>query len=339
MSVLSQLDTIVREPRTARHLYRTPGAAVMPKTFDLDIGVIYSGERHFMDPLVSSLAGSANGISPRLILVDNVSTDGVAAWTSTFAHTKVVKNDRPLGYAENLNRILSVSDARYVLLLNTDMYFDVGDQCLAKMVAFMDDHPRCGLSVCQIYRPDGSYGYPARRFPTVRTIAARRLGLQRLLAGPLREHLYEDRPITDSYPCDWVSGCFMLVRREAAQDVGRFDERYVKYFEDVDMCLRMARAGWQVMFNGATRCFHHEQRASRHAFSRDAWRHGRAYLRWLLKWGLTTPSSGELGAVTAWTAQGGKRIDPAQAATARPHTGVAAERAPESASAPPRSRS
>jgi hypothetical protein len=63
----------------------------------------------------------------------------------------------------------------------------------------------------------------------------------------------------------------------------------LKYFEDVDMCLRMARAGWQVMFNGQTHCYHHEQRASRRALSRDAWWHGRAYLRWLYKWGLTVP--------------------------------------------------
>ena len=147
----------------------------------------------------------------------------------------------------------------------------------------------------------------------------RRLGLQRLLARPLGEHLYADRPITDSYACDWVSGCFMLVRRDAIQEVGRFDERYIKYFEDVDMSLRMARAGWQVMFNGATRCYHHEQRASRHAFSRDAWRHGRAYLRWLVKWGLTMPSSGELTAAEFNARLAGEaRIDPAHSA-AGPH--------------------
>jgi GT2 family glycosyltransferase len=288
--------------------------------FDLEVGIIYSGERHYMTPLVSSLAGSVSGITARLILVDNASADGVAEWARQVPQTKILRNEKPLGYAANLNRILSAASARYVLLMNTDMYFDPADQCLAKMVAFMDERPRSGMSICQIYRPDGSYGHPARRFPTLRTIAARRLGLHRILKRPLREHLYEDRPITDCYPCDWVSGCFMLVRRDAIQDVGRFDERYVKYFEDVDICLRMARAGWQVMFNGGTRCYHHEQRASRKAFSRDAWRHGRAYLRWLMKWGLTLPSSGELTASRAeeWLTTG-KRLDAPHAVGIRPH--------------------
>ena len=77
-----------------------------------------------------------------------------------------------------------------------------------------------------------------------------------------------------------------MVRREAIEQVGRFDEGYGKYFEDVDMCLRMARAGWQVMYHGAASCYHLESRASRNLFSADAWIHLRAYLRWLRRWGL-----------------------------------------------------
>jgi GT2 family glycosyltransferase len=127
-------------------------------------------------------------------------------------------------------------------------------------------------------------------FPTWRAIAGRRFGLKRIFARSLREYFCQDRDPRGAFVCDWVSGCFMLVRREAIRDVGRFDERYVKYFEDVDVCLRMARAGWQVMFNGQTRCYHYEQRASRQLLSRDAWLHARAYLRWLLKWGLANPN-------------------------------------------------
>ncbi|HVU89272.1 MAG TPA: glycosyltransferase [Pirellulales bacterium] len=333
MSASNELDALAFDVHGRRSSGGRTSHGAATSRFDLDVGIIYSGERHFMTPLVSSLADSVGGITPRLILVDNASADGVADWARPM-QTKVLRNEKPLGYAANLNRILSASTSRYVLLMNTDMYFGPADQCLAKMVAFMDERPRTGISICQIYRPDGSYGFPARRFPTLRTIAARRLGLARLLKRPLGEHLYQDRPITDCYPCDWVSGCFMLVRRDAIQDVGRFDERYVKYFEDVDICLRMARAGWQVMFNGGTRCFHHEQRASRKAFSRDAWRHGRAYLRWLMKWGLTLPSSGELTASRAeeWLTTG-KRIDAAHIVVGPPHGGLNRDAATQEATA------
>ncbi len=77
-----------------------------------------------------------------------------------------------------------------------------------------------------------------------------------------------------------------MVRREAMAEVGGFDEGFGKYFEDVDICLRMARAGWQVLYHGATSCCHLEQRASKNLFTADAWRHLRAYVYWLRKWGL-----------------------------------------------------
>jgi GT2 family glycosyltransferase len=81
-----------------------------------------------------------------------------------------------------------------------------------------------------------------------------------------------------------------MVRKQAADEVGPFDEGFGKYFEDVDICLRMARAGWRVMYHGATSAYHLEQRASQRLFSIDGWRHLRSYLYWLRKWGYRAPA-------------------------------------------------
>ena len=70
---------------------------------DVDIGIIYTHERQFMTPLVSSLAQSGDGVKMRLILVDNASLDGVNEWRPHFGDTLVVKNETRLGYAANLN--------------------------------------------------------------------------------------------------------------------------------------------------------------------------------------------------------------------------------------------
>ncbi len=253
---------------------------------DVDIGIIYTHERHFMTPLVTSLAQSGDEIAMRLIIVDNVSADGVEDWRHTFHETLVVRNQERLGYAANLNRILEASDARYVLLLNTDMFFDPAEQCVAKMVRFMDAHPDCGVSGCRLYHPDGTYGFPARRFQTPTTIAARRLGLGKLLGTTIDAYLYREQPPEAVFDCDWLSGCFLMVRRQAVDEVGPLDLQFRKYFEDVDICLRMARAGWRVMMNGATYGYHLEQRASGNLFSKDALIHLQSYARWLAKWGL-----------------------------------------------------
>jgi dTDP-4-dehydrorhamnose reductase len=263
---------------------KCPPKGGTPTVPDLEIGVIYTHERYFMPRLLSSLARSGDDLSLRLIAVDNASSDWNPGW-ERICDTKLLKNSRRITYAANLNLILQSSSAPLVLLLNTDMSLDPEEQCLSKMVRFMDEHPRCGVSGCRLYHPDGTYAFPARRFQKLRTIAARRTPLSPLLRKSVDHYLYRDRDEQGVFECQWLSGCFLLVRRQAYLEVGGFDDAFQKYFEDVDFCLRMARAGWQVMFNGATYCYHYEQRASKNIYGPDAWRHLRSYVRWLRKWG------------------------------------------------------
>lgn len=261
----------------------TEVAAKPQDEFDLDIGVIYTHERNYIAPLLDSLSRSGDGLKMRLILVDNNSQEGVGEWIDMFEHTTVVRNDRRLGYASNLNRILKSSNARYVLLLNTDMVFEPEEQCLAKMVSALDRDPQCGLAGCRLYHPDGTYGFPARRFPRLTTILARRFS--RVFRAPqsIRDYLYEEHDREETFTCDWLSGCFLMLRRACHRQVGGFDEGFRKYFEDVDYCGRVARANWNVKFHGHTHCFHWEQRDSAQVFSRDSWLHIASYARWLAK--------------------------------------------------------
>jgi len=118
---------------------------------DLDIGVIFTHESGLMSRLIDSMTPSGEGLGMRLILVDNNSKQGVEPWSRRFDETKIVYNENRLTYAQNVNRVLASSSARYILLMNTDMFFDPFQQCLAKMVAFMDANPRCGVSGCRLY--------------------------------------------------------------------------------------------------------------------------------------------------------------------------------------------
>lgn len=280
------------EPCRVRETHPVAGQGCVSRTLpgavaDLDIGVIYTHEREWMDRLVPTLGQSGNDLALRLILVDNASADGTTQWESIIPQTTRLRNAERLGYAPNLNRILEASRAPFVLLLNTDMTFDPPEQCLSKMVRFLRENPECGVAGCRLYHRDGSYGYPARRFQTLPTIAGRRTPLSPLLRPTVDRYLYKDRSKMDTFECDWLSGCFLMVRRQAYEQVGGFDCHFTKYFEDVDWCLRMARAGWRVMFHGGTYCYHGEQRSSGQVFSRDAMRHLRSYYRWIAKWGLS----------------------------------------------------
>jgi len=255
------------------------------RTPDVDVGLIYTGERAWMDRLTSSLGEAARGLVARLVLVDNASADGVESWSHCLNETVVVHNERRLGYAANLNRILARSNARYTLLMNTDMFFDPAEPCIARMVRFMDSHPTCGIAGCRLYHADGRFAYPARRFQSLAVVLARRCGLGRFMPRTLDHYLYRDRAEEETWEPDWLSGAFLMVRGEAIREIGGIDEGYGKYFEDVDLCLRMRLAGWNVFYYGGTYCYHLERRASKNLFSLDALRHLRAYLRWQWKWG------------------------------------------------------
>ena len=160
----------------------TPAADAAHDHPDVDVGVVYTGERDLMPRLLSTLAASAHGVRMRLVLVDNCAPDGADPWQHSVSDTLVLRNGQRLGYAANLNRILAASTARYVLALNTDVYFDPRQQCVAHMVRFMDHEPECGISSCAVYHADAAYAYPARRFQSPAVILARRLGLGKLLS-------------------------------------------------------------------------------------------------------------------------------------------------------------
>ena len=243
-----------------------------------------------MAPLLSTMKASAGGLRYRLLLVDNVSHDGVESWRKTIPVTTILKNNKRLSYAANMNRIVAASNARYVLVMNTDMFFDPRQNCLARMVGFMDAHPDCGIAGCRILHADGHDARAARRFQTFSVLLARRFGLGRWMQRTLDRYFYRDHAPGESLGCHWHTGCFLKLRKQAVEEVGPFDESFGKYFEDVDISLRMARAGWRVMHNGATSAFHIEQRASRRLLSIDGLRHFRSYLHWLRKWGYRAPT-------------------------------------------------
>ncbi len=272
------------------HLHRNLLAGTSrdrPEATGVDIGIIYTHEDDYMPRLLSSLAEACGKVDARLILVDNASPGGISRWLRFFHHTTVLRNARRLHYSANLNRILRASTKPYTLLLNADMYFERGELCVEKMIDFMGRNADCGIAGCRLHHPGGDFAFPARRFQTVPIILGRRLPLGRLMRGVLRDYFYREHDEDEVWESDWLSGCFLMIRREAFEEVGGFDEKFIKYFEDVDMCLRMARAGWRVMYNGQTFCYHVEQRASARLLSANAWIHLRSYMRWLYKWGFS----------------------------------------------------
>nr|CAD6596937.1 glycosyltransferase family 2 protein [Rhizobium sp. TCK] len=131
---------------------------------------------------------------------------------------------------------------RYVLFLNPDTLVRPG--ALQALLDFLNIHPRAGIVGAHLEDPDGTPQACAFRFPTVlgELESEARIGLlSRLLS------MWRIAPKLPDLPArvDWVSGAALLAKMELLEDTGGFDPDYFLYFEEVDLCLRAARNGWE----------------------------------------------------------------------------------------------
>lgn len=147
-----------------------------------------------------------------------------------------------LGYGRGVNRgVAALPASTYLLVANPDVVVHEG--AVAALVSHLEANPDVAIVGPTILRSDGTT-YPSHRvFPNV------------LLAGlhAVLEPWWPDNPATARYraprrdgSADWVSGACFLVRRDAFEQVGGFDERYFMFAEDMALCFELGERGWRV---------------------------------------------------------------------------------------------
>jgi N-acetylglucosaminyl-diphospho-decaprenol L-rhamnosyltransferase len=140
----------------------------------------------------------------------------------------------------------------YVLLLNADTV--VRDHALGALVDFMDAHPRAGIAGSQLIAPDGTVESTPFPLPGIATELAR--GLRFGLAIRLLSPWVECPKTGGAQRAGWVSGASLMVRKVVFDRVGLLDEGLYTYFDDSDLCLRAARAGWETWYVPDSRVVH-----------------------------------------------------------------------------------
>jgi hypothetical protein len=197
-----------------------------------------------------------------LVVVENVSGDLGAVPQGS----RVLVNVHPYGFAANVNRGIEETRGEYVLVANPDAV--PAADAVALLAAFADAHPRCGVAGPRMLYPDGTWQPSRRRFPTVAGTLVRRTPL-RLLLPPLRlqrgHYQLDERP-TEPVEADWMLGAFLLLRRTMLDELGGFDAGFRLYGEDIDLCYRAARAGWERWYVPAAVVHHGYERTTDRRF-------------------------------------------------------------------------
>ena len=198
--------------------------------------------------------------------------------------TRVLVNDRPRGFAANANWGIAETVAEFVVLANPDAVAE--PDAVETLRAFAAEHPRCGIAGPRMLGQDGELVPSRRRFPTVRGTLVRRTPVRRL-RPPLerqRAHYHLDEDPTGPVRADWLLGGFVLLRRRMLEELGGFDSGFRLYGEDIDICYRAAKAGWERWYVSAAVVHHAWKRETDVRFftRRTLW-HWRGIARFIRK--------------------------------------------------------
>jgi N-acetylglucosaminyl-diphospho-decaprenol L-rhamnosyltransferase len=221
------------------------GLAAPPS--DVCVVVVSDGDDDKLGLALASVLRHAGWLDLEAIVVEDGEDGATARFIEeSFIDVRTIRSaSRGLGHA--YNRALNEANARYVLFVGPEIA-EVCEGDLATLVSALDRRPEIGLAGVRQLSGDGALLPTIRRFPSARHMLAEALGIDRLPGARriLGESELDRRKYGQATACDWTSG-LVLVRHAALEKAGWFDERFRHSVGEADLCLRLRRAGWQVV--------------------------------------------------------------------------------------------
>ena len=191
---------------------------------------------------LNSIYKTVEGIDYEIYVVDNNSTDGSQeAIKKYFPNVNLIENKTNTGFAHANNQALKIMQGRFAVLLNSDTILQ--EEAIKNLLSFMKHSSTVGLAGAQLLNDDGSRQNSIDNFPSLETEIFNKSVLRFLFPKtyPSKSKTYNNPIEVDS-----VIGACMIVRKEAMDEVGIFDEDYFIFLEETDWCFRMHRRGWKV---------------------------------------------------------------------------------------------
>jgi GT2 family glycosyltransferase len=189
---------------------------------------------------------------PQVIVVDNGSVDdSVDRAKKKHPKAVVIQAGGNLGFAAANNLAMKQAVGDFVLLVNTDAMLE--KDCAAKLLSLMAQDLKVGMAGPQLLNEDGSLQTSYEAVPTLATETLNRSLLKRLFPARFPS---KNRKLSKPEPVEALIGAVMMIRRQAFEDVGGFDEDYFFFLEETDLALRMRRRGWKVVHEPRARAVH-----------------------------------------------------------------------------------
>jgi len=213
--------------------------------------------RELLRECLASLARAQLG-EHEIIVVDNASADGSADMVARdFPAVRLQRNARNEGFAIGCNQGLALARGEWLLLLNADTR--VEPDAIALLERFLESHADYGAAAPRLVSPDGGTQRSCQAFPNLCTPLFFATPFERWFPNSreLRRYFLRDWAQEDERDVEQPPAACLLLRRAALAQVGHFDERLWLFYNDVDLSLRLARAGWRTRYVASARVLHH----------------------------------------------------------------------------------
>lgn len=222
---------------------------------DLSIVIVNYQTFELTKNTVDSILNQEYPFDLEIFVVDNASDDDSLARLKDYFNDKVkfIESKENNGFAAGNNQALRLASGKYQLLLNSDTI--VWENTLENIYSYMEDNPDVGACGCRVLLEDGELDKACKRsFPNVKN------SFFRLFHIPTKskdnDYNLTDLPDDEVYEIDCLTGAFMFMRKEALDDAGLLDETFFMYGEDIDLCYRIKKSGWKIVYYGKSMITH-----------------------------------------------------------------------------------
>lgn len=241
--------------------------------WDLTIIIVNYNTKKLTLECLESITGEKSKLKVEIVVIDNSSKDGSVKVlrefknTSTGSQFRLIENKNNLGFSKAVNQGMKKAKGKHVLLLNSDTKVQKGT--FAKLIKFANNTGDAGVIGSRLLNSNGTVQPSCYRFPTI--------------IKAIKQYWFNQKGILDKYvpkgrkavAVDAVVGGAFLITPNARRQVGLLDERYFMYFEDIDYCRRVWRAGMKVYYLPAAEIVHyHGESGKELADEANQWRRG-----------------------------------------------------------------
>lgn len=223
---------------------------------DLSIVIVSYNTKGMLRDCLNAIPAAVSGLKVETFVVDNNSPDGSADMTeSEFPEVRLIRNEENAGFTKANNQALSLCVGRHVLILNPDT--EARADSLAKLVKFLDEHPAAGAVGPQLLNSDGSLQKSGCRFPSPWREFLDASGLRYLNDAAYEREGWGRDDFNALIQVDSVSGACLMVRAEVMKQVGMLSEDFYMFYEEIEWCWRIRKAGHQVWYVPESKVVHH----------------------------------------------------------------------------------